>query len=104
MHCARVHDPWRRGARSGRAKERDQTAEQHALTAVEVAESASGEQADRHREAVGRRDPLDHRVRPTEVTADRGSCHLGDRGIKEIHGGCGDGRREGQPAQSAAGG
>ncbi len=99
----------RLGGRRERAQHRrdDEAAhpgEHHLLAAVEVAEPAADEQADRHRERVRGGDPLELGEGAAEVGADGGRGGLGDRGVEQVHDRRGDHHEEAEPDGLLGGG
>jgi hypothetical protein len=88
--------------RDGRGERGDGEAggagQQDALAAEHVAQAPAGEQADRHRERVGRGDPLQARVGPAQVVADRRPGDARDRRVQQVHHGRGQCRGECDPA------
>jgi hypothetical protein len=71
--------------------------QQHPLAAEHVAEPPAGEQADGHRERVGRRDPLEVGVRAAEVGLHHRAGDAGDRRVQQVHHRRRQGGREGDP-------
>ena len=77
--------------------------DEHALAPVQVAEPAAGDEADRHRERVAGREPLDEALRSPDLGADRRPGDRGDERVEEIHDLRGEDDEEGDPAPAVRG-
>ena len=83
-----------------RDHEAGQAEQHHPAAAEQVAEPRAGHQADRQREGVRRRDPLQGRGAHRQVGADRRGGDVDDRRVEDVEDGRGEDDREADPRRA----